>query len=67
MRARIGDNCFLKIGMVGIMVHRAQSRRVGGAAAPSRGKMSFTPRSRINALKSLEAAKPTVSRDQGDQ
>ena len=29
---RIGDNCFLKIGMVGIIIRRAQSAHVGGAA-----------------------------------
>lgn len=64
---RIGDNCFLKIGMVGIIIRRAQSARVGGAAAFSRGETSFTPRSRFNALKRLEATKQAVSRDYADQ
>jgi hypothetical protein len=64
---RIGDNCFLKIGMVGIIIRRAQSARVGGAAAFSRGETSFTPRSRFNALKRLEATKRAVSRDYADQ
>jgi hypothetical protein len=63
---RIGDNCFLKIGMVGIVIRRAQSARVGGAAAFSRGETSFMPRS-FNALKRLEAAKRAVSRDYADQ
>jgi hypothetical protein len=64
---RIGDNCFLKNGMVGIIIRRAQSARVGGAAAFSRGETSFTPRSRFNALKRLEATKRAVSRDYADQ
>jgi len=51
------DNFFLKIGIVGIMIRGAQSGRVGGAAAFSRSKTSFAPRSSPNGLKRQEAAK----------
>ncbi len=61
------DNFFLKIGMLGIIVRRAHSGRVGGAAAFSRCETSFTQRNGFNALKRLEAAKRAGSPCYTDQ